>query len=100
MTQRERAIYAAKWREIARAFECKGEGGGYLDVGDVAYTGLCWADDPTRTGEFWSPGNPIQMFGDSLGAFLWPRDREGDDCRVIAAGLIAAMYETGEFDNE
>jgi hypothetical protein len=32
--------------------------------------------------------------------FFWAFTNEGDDCRVIAAGLIAAMYETGEFDNE
>jgi hypothetical protein len=43
----------------------------------------------------------IRLFLPSEGYYdwYWSASREGDDCRVIAAGLIAAMYETGEFDD-
>jgi hypothetical protein len=91
MTQRERAIYAAKWRKIALAFE---EGGPLTRCacGCGQPRGLCSAACELEIDDA-----PVEWFqnGDP---FYWPLTPEGDDCRVIAAGLIAAMYETGEFD--
>jgi hypothetical protein len=93
MTKKERAVHAAKWREIARGFERRsfpvlcGYGRGTI-------WGLCGAADRLEMDR-----RPVLLFGNGCG-FYWERDRQGHNCRVIAAGLIAAMYETGEFDNE
>ena len=94
MTRRERAAAAARWRRIARAFErVVRDSGGYGQ--GIAWSGLCAAADGAGISE-----EPIEQFAQwPLSTdFVWPKIREGDDCRVIAAGLIAAMYETGEFD--
>ena len=83
MTQRERAAHAAKWRKIARKFE-------NYRLPRFA-CGLCFE---AREAE--ESMSPIHLFGSRW--WFWDFSRKGDDCRVIAAGLIAAMYETGEFD--
>jgi hypothetical protein len=84
MTLQERATHAARWRRIARKHE---------KIRDEGEAGLCWAaleeNEPNRYRE---------VFGGTPGTYAFRRNRRGNDCRVIAAGLIAAMYETGEFD--
>ena len=32
--------------------------------------------------------------------YFWPRNAEGANCRRIAAGLLAAMAETGDLPND
>jgi len=96
MTKRERAAHAAKWREVARYFEDKvGFDGELVGATSQRPLGLCAAapsmEDCFRAARTFRP--------DHDGAFFWDLTREGDDCRVISAGLIAAMYETGEFDD-
>jgi len=102
MTKRERAAHAAKWREIASRVERLVEVGGQSE-----YQFLCWhaADMYGLDHEEVSFGNPaakapILLFRphEVCGAVYWIGN-DANDCRVIAAGLIAAMYETGEFDD-
>jgi hypothetical protein len=103
MTKRERAAHAAKWRKIAKAYEKNVRDPRTNDGVGLSWSGLCSAlaevsgeypdkDFPNAT------SRPLFLFRGTACDWWWPCDREGDDCRVIAAGLIAAMYETGEFD--
>jgi len=101
MTKRERAAHAARWRRIAGAFEtCR-----QCARPHYALAGLCGAlISLVGYGRYWKRGlrAPVLLFAplDDLAStrIWWPFDREGDDCRVIAAGLIAAMYEAGDLD--
>ena len=103
MTKRERAAAAAKWRRIARAFErnVRPNGRGY-SASEVVSGGLCYAAvrTHTRSGgiDLFVP-RPSVPSNEYWYWYFWPLTRKGDDCRVIAAGLIAAMYESGEFDS-
>jgi hypothetical protein len=99
MTKRERERAAAKWRRIARAFERNGHGE-RPSVG-ISSAGLCHAADLATTREpvrVWLAfAEPIELFDQVNGlVFYWTRDRKGDDCRVIAAGLLAAMCDAGD----
>ena len=97
MTKRDRAAAAAKWRNIARAFE-RGEDVSHCpDCG--GRPGLCCSASGLGLDSFYVQENFEPPDYDLFAApYYWPFTRKGDDCRVIAAGLIAAMYETGEFD--
>ena len=102
MTKRERAAAAAKWRRIARAFErnvrdLAWDNGYGTGTTEAVRCGLCWAARLAKV----LVGEPVKLFREyeyQVADWYWTFDREGDDCRVIAAGLIAAMYETGEFN--
>jgi len=99
MTKRERAAKAAKWRRIARAFERNGSPRERVMPAD---DGLCQAVDDLfqvfpEADEYGDANDRALWMFQEASVYFWPLDREGDDCRVIAAGLIAAMYKTGEF---
>ena len=92
------------WRRIARAFE-RNVRGVYRDGKGIALGGICNAVAFTSicpygvTGDMdsYRMGDELHLFrhGTSY-CYWWPRTREGDDCRVIAAGLLAAMTEAGD----
>ena len=93
MTRRERAAHAGEWRKVARAIERRD-----------AWC-LCWGIQevtgvyPHYFARLTRDERAIAQFIPRYGATLfWPLDAHGNNCRVVAAGLIAAMYETGEFD--
>ena len=91
------------WQMIAQAFERNVRGPNRLGQGLTIY-GLCYAG-VLATGRYTTTYQQIVKAVDlfkpeNTRSYFWPFDRDGDDCRVVAAGLIAAMYETGEFDVE
>ena len=98
MTKRERAARAAAWRRVARRAErWRGRMEVYLcceadDIGDGEGGRALW--DYFRPTEDGRDRPTVWWSGTACGSYA-----EADDCRVIAAGLIAAMYETGEFDD-
>jgi hypothetical protein len=97
VTKRERAAAAAKWRDLARRIEQSPDGGWFLCCEAQTIGGLAerkrFTDSPLSPGDnryvWWDPDieNDPRLHVDA------------DDCRIIAAGLMAAMYETGEFDS-
>jgi len=91
---------ATNWQMIAQAFERNVRGPNRLGQGLTIY-GLCYAGTGCDTTARQIIKAIVDLFKPKhTRAYFWPFDRDGDDCRVIAAGLIAAMYETGEFDVE
>ena len=109
MTKTERAAHAAKWRKIALVFERTvrhtGEdrvgGNGMIYEGEVVKNGSWDMDAPNGLCGEWAENEEVVslVFGRKAeNDYLWPRTRGGDDCRVIAAGLIAAMFEAGDLD--
>ena len=91
MTKRERAAKAAKWRDLARRIEQSPDSDWFLCCEAQTIGGL--AERKRFTDSPLSPGDNRYVW--------WDRDIEvdADDRRIIAAGLMAAMYETGEFDS-
>src|SRR5688572_2170186 len=95
MTKAQRTAEAAFWRRVARLTEQQ------LDRGQFCQ-GLCQRAGNARRRAY------VQMFDSAWSIYYWPlspRARYADETatcaygRVLAAGLLAAMAETGDLDD-
>ena len=81
---------AQKWREIAAAFA----NGDPARREGLNWSGLCYAGGELKIGYPTYPPPMINLFCPEGGCgWFWTMDRKGDNCRVIAALLLAEMAE-------
>lgn len=106
------ALEAARWRQLARRWErahretnpWNGESFGYRDqrvYGNMPVEGLCeglaaWPRDDEVRYEMEGRLKQFKPENALAHAYWWPLTAEGAGCRVLAAGLLAAMAEARE----